>query len=209
MPIPQAKQLRILEGSFALCRTQAVFDTSLEQAKEGVLAMFMLGEALPTMEGIVASFRQNTALDAEQYRILADENGIFVETGGVAGAVYAAATLAQLCEEHGGRMPYCAIDDAPEHPWRGLLIDVCRHFFPVDTLKTLVDLMAYYKYNRLHLHLTEDQGFRFESERFPLLNRVGSFRKSTYHKHADHTGEDGVEHGGYYAKAEQIGRAHV
>ena len=202
MPIPQAKQLRILEGSFALCRTQAVLDAALEHAKEGVLAMLMLGEASPATEGVLASFRQNPALDTEQYRILADENGVFVEAGDAAGAVYAAATLAQLCQEHGGRMPHCAIDDAPEHPWRGLLIDVCRHFFPIETLKMLVDLMAYDKYNRLHLHLTEDQGFRMESERFPRLNSIGSTRKSTFCKHTGQTGEDGIAHGGYYTKAE-------
>ena len=202
MPIPQAKQLKLLEGTLALCRSQVTLDALLEHAKEGVLAMFALGEAAPATEGVVAVFRQNPALDAEQYRILADQNGVFVEAGGAAGAVYAAATLAQLCAEHGGRLPYCAIDDAPEHPWRGLLIDVCRHFFPIATIKKLVDLMAYYKYNRLHLHLTEDQGFRFESERFPRLNSVGSVRKSTFGKHADQIGEDGVPHGGYYTKAE-------
>ena len=202
MTIPQAKQIKILEGSLALCRTQAVLDSALEQAKEGVLAMFALGESSPTTDGIVADFRQNPALDAEQYRIFADGNGVVIEAGGIAGAVYAAATMAQLCAGHEGKLPFCEIADAPEHPWRGFLVDVCRHFFPISTLKTIVDLLAYYKYNRLHLHLSEDQGFRFESERFPLLNSVGSYRKSTVKKHAAFKGQDGVPHGGYYTKAE-------
>ena len=202
MPIPQVRQQRLLQGTLTLNRTQAAFDTALEHAKEGVLAMLSLGEASPAMEGTVAGFRQNPALDAEQYRILADGNGVFVEAGDVAGAVYAAATIAQLCAEHGGQLPYCAIDDAPEKPWRGFLFDICRHFFPMRTVKSVVDLLAYYKYNRLHLHLTEDQGFRMESERFPRLDSVGSFRTSTVKKHADNAGADGVPHGGYYTKAE-------
>ncbi|NCB05351.1 MAG: hypothetical protein EOM69_07485, partial [Clostridia bacterium] len=122
--------------------------------------------------------------------------------GDAAAAVYAAASIAQLCAEHAGELPLGELEDAPTHPWRGLLIDVCRHFFPIRTIKTLVDLMAYYKYNRLHLHLSEDQEFRFESERFPLLNSIGSYRKSTFVRHAGFQGEDGVPHGGYYTKAE-------
>ena len=202
MTIPQAKQLKISAGSIALCRTQAIFDSALEPAKEGVLAMFALDEPSPTTDGIIVDFRQNRAFDAEQYRILADGYGVVIEAGGIAGAVYAAATMAQLCAEHEGKLPFCESADAPEHAWRGFLVDVCRHFFPISTLKTIVDLLAYYKYNRLHLHLTEDQGFRFESERFPLLNSVGSYRKSTFVKHTNFKGQDGVPHGGYYTKAE-------
>ena len=202
MPIPQIQNQQIFPGEIQLCRTAAVLDEALEGAREGVLAMLALGELSPASDGVQAIFRQNSALAPEAYRIRADENGVAVEAGDVAGAVYAAATLAQLCAEHQGHLPFCTIEDAPAHPWRGLLIDVCRHFFPITTVKKLVDLMAYYKYNRLHLHLTEDQGFRFESERFPLLNSVGSYRKSTLVKHNNFVGQDGVPHGGYFNKAE-------
>ena len=202
MPIPQVKQLNILKGNLCLCRADAVLDAALSGAREGVLAMLALGEASPGADGVKAEFRQNDRFADEQYSIRADENGVRIEAGGIAGAVYAAATLSQLCAEHGGSLPFCSIEDAPEHPWRGFLLDVCRHFFPISTVKTIVDLMAYYKYNRLHLHLTEDQGFRLESERFPLLNSVGSYRKSTVNKHENFKGQDGVPHGGYYTKAE-------
>lgn len=202
MPIPQVKQLKILDGVFPFCRAAAVFDAAISGAREGVLAMLKLGEQSPAISGVKAEFQYDSALVAEQYSIRADENSVIVEAGGVAGAVYAAATLAQLCAEHGGKLPRCWIEDAPEHEWRGLLIDVCRHFFSISTIKTLVDLMAYYKYNRLHLHLSDDQGFRFESERFPLLNSVGSLRKSTLVKHTGFKGQDGIPHGGYFTKAE-------
>ena len=136
MPIPQPKQQRILGGAIALCRTEASFDEALAFAREGVLAMLTLGEQSPAKDGIKAEFRLNSALPAEQYSIRADEHGVLVEAGDIAGAVYAACTLSQLCAEHGGNLPYCTIEDAPEHPWRGLLIDVCRHFFPIAVLET-------------------------------------------------------------------------
>ncbi|MDP3448179.1 MAG: beta-N-acetylhexosaminidase [Eubacteriales bacterium] len=202
MPIPQVRKQQVYENTTALCRTAAVFDPALETACEGVLCVLALGEENPSEVGAQITFRQDSTFAPEQYAIYADANGVLVAAGTLAGAVYAAATIAQLCAEHGGTMPFCLIEDAPEHAWRGLLIDVCRHFFPMTTVKTLIDLMAYYKYNRLHLHLTEDQGFRFESERFPRLNSVGSYRKSTYVKHGGVTGQDGVLHGGFYSKAE-------
>ena len=201
MPIPQVKQQKIMTGSLSLNRAEAAFDEALLGAREGVLAMLALGEGAAQAGGAIAAFCLNDSLAPEEYRIHADESGINVESGDVAGAVYAASTIAQLCAEH-GYLPICEIEDAPEHAWRGLLLDVCRHFFPIETVKTLVNLMAYYRYNRLHLHLTEDQGFRFESERFPLLNSVGSYRKSTFVKQDGFKRQDGVPHGGYYTKAE-------
>lgn len=202
MPIPQVRKQQLRNGAISVNRRAVRLDSPLEDAREGVLAMLGLGELNPNDSGVMISFRQNSTLAPEQYQIAADETGVLVEAGDTAAAVYAAATIAQLCAEHEGNLPLGEIEDAPEKSWRGLLIDVCRHFFPMQTVKTLVDLMAYHKYNRLHLHLTEDQGFRFESERFPLLNSVGSYRKSTFVKHTEFKGEDGVLHGGFYTKAE-------
>jgi len=202
MPIPQARWRKDLNGTIAVNRRTVLLKEPLECAREGVTAMLGLGEANPGDAGAVISFRQSDALEPEQYRIQADESGVNVEARTIAGAVHAAAKIAQLSAENDGLMPLCEIADAPESPWRGLLIDVCRHFFPLQTLKTIVELMAYYQYNRLHLHLTDDQGSRFESERFPRLNSVGSYRKSTLVKKDGFVGQDGIPYGGYYTKAE-------
>jgi len=202
MPIPQVHKQQTFEGTIAINRQAVRLDASLTDAREGIYTMLNLGEENSSDTGAQIEFRLSSVLQPEQYNIHADESGVLVEAGDVAGAVYAAATIAQLCAEQGGALPFCQVEDAPEHAWRGLLIDVCRHFFPMSTIKTLVDLMAYYKYNRLHLHLTEDQGFRFESERFPLLNSIGSFRKSTFVRHGGIIGQDGIPHGGFYTKAE-------
>ncbi len=202
MPIPQVRKQQLSNRVIPVNRRAVRLDAALENAREGVLAMLGLGEESSNGAGVMISFRQNRAFMPEQYRIASDETGVLVEAGDTAAAVYAASTIAQLCAENEGLLPLGEIEDAPEKSWRGLLIDVCRHFFSIQTIKTLVDLMAYNKYNRLHLHLTEDQGFRFESERFPLLNSVGSCRKSTFVKHTELKGEDGVSHGGFYTKAE-------
>ncbi|NLI54729.1 MAG: beta-N-acetylhexosaminidase [Clostridiales bacterium] len=202
MPIPQIRTVKRFEGSLAVDRTRVRTDAGLEGAKEGVLAMLALGQAKPEGSGAVVWIRYDGALPAEGYTVAAGSDGIVVETGGVAGAVYAAATLSQMLAENDGALPFCRIEDEPRFAWRGFLLDVCRHFFPMETVRRLVDLLAYDKFNRLHLHLSDDQGFRFESERFPLLNSVGSWRESTLIKHGGKAYQDGLPHGGYYTKEE-------
>ncbi len=202
MPIPQVQSIKRYEGSIAVNRADAHMDTALEGAREGVLAMLALGERRVSADGVTVLFRFNPALKAERYILSAGAGGISVETGGPAGAVYAAATISQLTLENGGALPYCLVEDDPRFGWRGLLLDVCRHFFPMETVYRLVDVMAWYKYNRLHLHLTDDQGFRFESGRYPRLNSIGSWRKSTLVRHDGVCGQDDKPHGGYYTKAE-------
>lgn len=202
MPIPQVQSIKRYAGSVAVNRADMRMDAPLEGAREGVLAMLSLGERRVCAGGAIVLFRHNPALPAERYILSVGEGGVSVEAGDVPGAVHAAATISQLILENGDALPYCLVEDGPGFGWRGLLLDVCRHFFPMETVHRLVDLMAYYKYSRLHLHLTDDQGFRFESERFPLLNSVGSWRKSTMVRHDGICGQDNRPHGGYYTKPE-------
>lgn len=92
------------------------------------------------------------------------------------GAMRGLETLLQLLEpnENGYYFPSVTIKDEPRFPWRGLMIDVCRHWLPIDVIKRNIDGMAAVKMNVLHLHLTEDQGFRIESKVFPKLHELGS-----------------------------------
>ena len=83
------------------------------------------------------------------------------------GAIAALATLAQLAAD--GRVEVARIEDSPRYPWRGVMIDTVRHFITLETLRRTLDAMWFYKLNVLHLHLTDDQGFRFGSEAFPEL----------------------------------------
>jgi hexosaminidase len=99
------------------------------------------------------------------------------------------------------KIPCCRIYDYPKYQWRGMHLDVCRHFFTVDEVKKYLDLLALYKFNTFHWHLTEDQGWRIEIKKYPLLTQVGSQRKETViGKPGDKAKYDGKPHGGFYTQ---------
>ena len=113
----------------------------------------------------------------EAYRIEIFEDGPVVHHG-PRGNFRAAATLKQLGLQHpdGARLPLGTIADEPVFRHRGVLLDVCRHFFKVEEVKRHLDVMALYKFNVLHWHLTEDQGWRIAMEKYPKLAEVAAFR---------------------------------
>jgi len=100
-------------------------------------------------------------------------------------------------------IPAVSIEDYPRFNYRGLHLDVGRHFFPVDFVKKYIDYMALHKLNYFHWHLTEDQGWRIEIKKYPLLTQIGSCRSGTIIGHAPGKGDDSTEHCGYYTQ-EQI-----
>ncbi len=106
--------------------------------------------------------------------ISSDQIGLASETD--LGAMHGLQTLLQLlaADENGYYFPAVEIADKPRFPWRGLMMDVCRHWLPIDVIKRNIDGMAAVKMNVLHLHLTEDQGFRVECKTFPKLHELGS-----------------------------------
>lgn len=99
--------------------------------------------------------------------------------------------------------PVVSIEDSPRFSYRGLHLDVGRHFFPVDFIKRYIDLMAMYKLNTFHWHLTEDQGWRIEIKKYPRLTEVGAFRDETIlEKNFDPYVGDGIRYGGFYTQEE-------
>ena len=138
----------------------------------------------------------------EAYRLTVDPAGIRITAGGDAGLVHGAMTLAQLLspDRAYGRpvtVPAMVIDDAPRFRWRGLMVDVARHFQPLPSLYAIVDQMAAVKLNMLHLHLTDDQGWRVEIKRFPNLTQVGAWRTPP-----STGGVPGKPVGGFYTQAQ-------
>ncbi|MCU0246836.1 MAG: beta-N-acetylhexosaminidase [Bryobacter sp.] len=118
-----------------------------------------------------------TAGAGEAYSLTVAQDGVRIDAETSVGALHAAETLLQLSEREGEvwRIPACRITDRPRYGWRGLLLDVSRHFFPIADLERTIDGMAAVKLNVLHLHLIDDQAFRFESRRYPQLNRFGPY----------------------------------
>ena len=117
-------------------------------------------------------------LPAEGYSLRIEQQGITL-IGKDAGLFYGLQTLLQLMDASTGdtaALPCLRIEDAPRFGYRGLMLDVSRHFFTVQQVKDLLDLMAYYKLNRFHWHLTDDQGWRVEIKRYPQLTDVGAWR---------------------------------
>ncbi len=112
----------------------------------------------------------------ESYKLQVTSSRIMLDAETDIGALRGLETVLQLLsvDEEGFYFPACKIEDAPRFPWRGLLIDVCRHWQPVEVIHRNLDAMAAMKLNVLHWHLSEDQGFRIESKKFPMLHQLGS-----------------------------------
>ena len=141
----------------------------------------------------------NMPNEGYQLRIYADR--IIIAAESEAGVFYGLQTLAQILPvdwENKVQIPVCQIDDNPRFPYRGMHLDVCRHFYSVDFVKKYIDLMARYKLNTFHWHLTEDQGWRIEIKKYPKLTEVGAWRMQL-----DTATNDSIRYGGFYTQ-EQI-----
>jgi hexosaminidase len=151
---------------------------------------------------------------SEGYNLKVSPQRITVRARTAAGIFYAFQTLRQLLPpeiesqtlitSRAWQIPAVEISDAPRFAYRGLMLDVVRHFFPVDDLKRYIDLMAMYKYNYLHLHLTDDQGWRIEINSYPELQYVSAWRRETMAGSLNDEPRryDGVRYGGYYRQSE-------
>ena len=138
----------------------------------------------------------------EGYRLVVTERAITIRARRPAGLFYGVETLRQLLRPD-GTIPVVTVTDAPRFRWRGMHLDVGRHWFPVDFVKRYIDLMARYKLNTFHWHLTEDQGWRIEIRKYPRLTEVGACRAETVvRKSFDPYVGDGKPYCGFYTQDE-------
>ncbi|MEO3749177.1 beta-N-acetylhexosaminidase [Streptomyces sp. B6B3] len=147
------------------------------------------------------SLADDPELGTEGYRLLVAADGVRGTAGTLAGLRWAVQTLRQL-RGRDGRLPHVEIVDRPRYGWRGAHLDVARWCHPLPFLYRYVDLLALHKLNTLHLHLTDDQGWRFEVQRYPRLTEVGGFRDGSSVGHSREGRTDDVPHGGYYSQRE-------
>ncbi|MER7929995.1 beta-N-acetylhexosaminidase [Streptomyces sp. NPDC096057] len=178
-----------------------------------------LGAALglplpPGEEGArnAVALRLDDTLAPEAYRLEVTATwGVVITGGSPAGVFWGAQTLRQLLGPAAFRrapvrpgttygVPAQAIDDAPRFGWRGLMLDVARHFMPKEGVLRYLDLMAAHKLNVFHFHLTDDQGWRVQIERYPKLTEIGSWRARTKFGHRASPLWDDKPHGGYYTQ---------
>ena len=156
-------------------------------------------------------FVTDESLPAEGYELNVDGEGIEVRASQFPGFLYALQSLGQLlpaavygtepAPDAAWEVPCVKIADAPRFAYRGMHLDVARHFFSVDEVTRYIDVMAIHKLNTLHWHLTDDQGWRIEIKRYPELTAVGSIRKATVVRKEWGT-YDGTPYGGFYTQDE-------
>jgi hexosaminidase len=155
----------------------------------------------------------DTALGTEGYRLNITQNQINIRANTPQGMFYAVQSLLQLLppdifspipqKKRGGwKVPCADIEDKPRFSYRGLHLDVSRHFFPVSFVKKYIDMLAVHKMNTFHWHLTDDQGWRIEIKKYPKLTEIGSKRKETMAGHYSEDRYDGKPYGGFYTQNE-------
>ena len=223
--IPQPAFLQRLEGSFEIGRKTPVF---IDEGDSALLrTVGFLNGHLQKAAGFELQVSDDDPLChgneegifwlqagslPESYHLRITPDKVLVEYADGAGAFYALQTLLQLLPEaifadspqRGVRwlLPCCDIEDSPRFPYRGMHLDCCLHFFDIPFLKRYIDLMALHKVNRFHWHLTEDQGWRIEIKKYPLLTEKGQWRKETV-VGSLHSGiYDGKPYGGFYSQEE-------
>lgn len=226
--IPEPAVIEVGEGTFRLTpKTQANFlfeapemeyvASALENITSEVFgeAIRMNLSSLDATHGI--NFILDETIPNEGYRMEVAPETIDIASSGASGAFYALQTLRQLisaeafaCDDvKAVEIPAVRIEDAPMLGYRGTMLDVGRYFFPVEDVKNVLDIMAMHKLNTFHWHLTEDQGWRIQIDKYPRLTEVGSMRKRTIigkdpnGEYDENTPFDTIPHGGFYTK-EQI-----
>ena len=156
---------------------------------------------------VIVKFQEEFAPEAYELHITPE--GIHIKTSTESGAFYARQTLAQITGYGSEKMiPCCIVKDAPRFSYRGLHVDVSRHFRSLDFLKKQIDAMAMFKMNRMHLHLTDAAGWRMQIEAYPRLTSLAAWRpQHTWkewwagNRHYAEEGQEGA-YGGYYTKDE-------
>ncbi|MFZ5552245.1 MAG: family 20 glycosylhydrolase [Bacteroidota bacterium] len=151
---------------------------------------------------IFLSLTSDDLLPAEGYSMEIIPGKIIIK-GSEAGVFYGAHSLIQMVS-HSPELSLAPmiITDYPRFPWRGMHLDVSRHFFPVTFIKKYIDVLAMHKMNVFHWHLTDDQGWRIEIKKYPKLTSVGGWRKNSMIGHYNENKFDNEKHGGYYTQEE-------
>ena len=188
--IPKPTSVFESEGNFSLSRDTIIF-TQKDNRETGFIANLLstfLGEVsgyeAPVVEkggdqerdSIYLSLSADESLGKEGYELSITTDGVRLHANSPAGLFYGVQTLRQLLPIYSSEtasLPAVSIRDVPRFEWRGAMLDVSRHFFGVEDVKRFIDLISHYKINRLHLHLSDDQGWRVEIKSWPRLTEVG------------------------------------
>lgn len=217
--VPVPREITVERGAFLLDATTSVTlvdqsDPEARRVAELWAAPLRAGSGLSlalTDDGDIRLGVDGVG-EPESYRLHVDRDRISVTGSDHAGLWYGLQTLNQLLPPAAGRngisgesveIGAVRVSDAPRFTYRGMHLDVARHFYGPDFVKHYIDLLAMYKINRFHWHLTEDQGWRIEIDAYPRLTEVAAFRDQTHIGHGrEEFNGDGQRYGGFYTKDE-------
>lgn len=188
--IPQPKQVKINTGNFTLNGKTIIFyndpqlkfladytSTTIGSLNKLKLTIKNQLGNQPNIQSINLVLDGKTNITKEGYLLIVSSSAITIKGATSQGIFYGVQSLLQLIPVNGdSKIQALEIRDEPRFAWRGLLLDVSRHFFTTDEVKKLIDQMVIYKFNLLHLHLTDDQGWRIEIKQLPELTKVGAWR---------------------------------
>ena len=141
----------------------------------------------------------------EQYEIVVSDSKIIISAPTNQGVFYGIQSLLQVVpfeKKNEIAIPLMNISDTPKYTWRGMHLDVCRHYFPISFIKKYIDYLAHYKMNTFHWHLTEDQGWRIEIKKYPKLTEIGAWRNGSMVGRYDDQKIDDIKYGGFYTQEE-------
>lgn len=211
--IPQPVEVTTNVGSFVISpKTSLVVSSKIDEASASFLNLYLsnyYGFKLPIVKKATKdyikfnSLKNIKGLKAEGYSLKSDSKGVLIEGNSDIGTFYGMQTLIQLLPvEKSNTLKIAAVTvkDEPRFEYRGAMLDVARHFFPVSFVKKYIDYLALHKLNYFHWHLTEDQGWRIEIKKYPKLTEIGSKRNGSIVGRYPGTGNDNTPEGGFYTQ---------
>lgn len=185
--IPQPLTVNHSEGEFTITdRSALVYDSDVREAALYMLGYIPFKQILSSQKALKGDIQLsvNRLMESEQYRITITPDNITIIGGGYGGVFNGIQTLMQLLPpkvyQKSAKLPItlpcCTIEDNPQYSYRGFMLDVARTWISADRVKRYIDLMAHLKLNKLHFHLTDDEGWRIEIKSHPELAQIGGFR---------------------------------
>ena len=205
--LPMPASVKMGAGSFGLAHSRiAARDAGERAAAQRLRSLVARSGGMPNFAlnagGAIRFHHDSSVQGAEAYQITVTPAAIDIRASTDAGLYYGAETLWQLvASSKSARIPAVSVEDRPAFSWRGVMLDSARHFQPVAYVEQLIDRMAMAKLNTLHWHLSDDQGWRIQIDRYPRLTSVGAWRQEAGAAGFDKDGRP-IRYGGYYNKAD-------
>lgn len=198
--IPKPLKMVSMAGSVIVGAKSKIDASAFPQAAKALEAFL---KDIKGDEAVSFKFVADKKIDEEGYELSITNQGIVIKASSEAGAFYAVCSLIQALEG-GNTIDCCEIADSPKYKWRGFMMDAARHYWSLDFIRKILDIMASLKMNIFHWHITDDQGWRIEIKKYPELTQHGSIRKGTQLAQVN-GGMEEKEYGrGLYYTQEQI-----